>query len=342
MAITPYPPIILSTHGAVGSWIYPVVRIAGSVLCAVCTQFTLQQRIRRILRDNLPNEGTLPFFNSLLCSQSLLLWALRAALALGSVATAVGYLGCFNLVQTASTHETLLWLGLEAALCLIHIFVWSINPKWDEDIYATLTETSNNCFAPIRGALAIGVELPWHFTPRKLQPSPQLSPTREPWIWSPLRYMVALSQAGDSLYLFTVCFPNLSWGSDFDTTDAFVFIQRMGHDSSDKPMAFYEVHALTETNTPQAKFQLGKRIKLSEVVRRFEPKKSRPLGFQSGEQELSDLLQNMRRSMFISVSPLKADEYFNYIVKHSGEILNQLPDPTSTAQEMSVNPHGFR
>ncbi|KAJ7073023.1 hypothetical protein C8F01DRAFT_268271 [Mycena amicta] len=332
MAITPYLAIIIRDHGAVSSWIYPALRITGSALCALCAQFTLQRRIRRILRDNMPNEDRVSIFShdSLVDSDSLLLWILRASLALGIGATAVGYIGCFNLVQTASPNETLLWLGLEAALCLIRIFLWSINPNWDEDMYATLalrwpvrpkTRTTTSLayedLLPCENAkgLPFSVELPRHFIPRKGKRSRRLFPNVEPGIWRPIRYAAVISLAGDCLYLFTVCFPKqLASGRNSDTRDAFGFIQKTGDET---PIAFHDVHALHEPNTLQTMFQLGQKIEASEVIRRL----------QSGPSEHL----NSRSKTISLVEPLRN------IIQYSATIISQLPDLALSATEVTVS-----
>ncbi|KAF5322135.1 hypothetical protein D9619_000526 [Psilocybe cf. subviscida] len=52
---------------------------------------------------------------------------------LGCFSTVVGYVGCFYLIQHASTSKgPLLWLGLEALLSVVRILVWAINPSWDD------------------------------------------------------------------------------------------------------------------------------------------------------------------------------------------------------------------
>ncbi|KAJ7473402.1 hypothetical protein FB451DRAFT_981512, partial [Mycena latifolia] len=57
---------------------------------------------------------------------------LQVLLFLGIGSTAVGYLGCFTVVQNSHASDTYMWLGIEIALALLRIFIWGLNPSWDE------------------------------------------------------------------------------------------------------------------------------------------------------------------------------------------------------------------
>ncbi len=56
------------------------------------------------------------------------------SLVVGILCTVVGYVGCFYLIQHASSSSLgpLLWLILEALLSILRILVWVINPSWDD------------------------------------------------------------------------------------------------------------------------------------------------------------------------------------------------------------------
>ncbi|KAJ7473427.1 hypothetical protein FB451DRAFT_292410 [Mycena latifolia] len=68
---------------------------------------------------------------------------LQVLLFLGIGSTAVGYLGCFTVVQNSHASNTYIWLGIEIALALLRIYIWGLNPSWDE-----------------RTGLSLGLELP--------------------------------------------------------------------------------------------------------------------------------------------------------------------------------------
>ncbi|KAJ6597474.1 hypothetical protein DFH09DRAFT_1022843, partial [Mycena vulgaris] len=57
---------------------------------------------------------------------------LQVLIFIGMASTAVGYLGCFTVVQNAKPNHTYIWLGVEIALALLRILIWGRNPQWDE------------------------------------------------------------------------------------------------------------------------------------------------------------------------------------------------------------------
>jgi hypothetical protein len=60
-------------------------------------------------------------------------WVLFLGLLLGVVASVVGYIGCFSVVQsTQKSSGPLSWLGLEAALSLLRMYIWGLNPQSDD------------------------------------------------------------------------------------------------------------------------------------------------------------------------------------------------------------------
>ncbi|KIM81545.1 hypothetical protein PILCRDRAFT_496126 [Piloderma croceum F 1598] len=68
-----------------------------------------------------------------ICSPILLIvWQLM--LLFGIVASVVGYVGCFSLVQDIQSTAAgrYLWLGLEAVLSLVRMAIWASNPEFDD------------------------------------------------------------------------------------------------------------------------------------------------------------------------------------------------------------------
>ncbi|KAJ7481817.1 hypothetical protein FB451DRAFT_1237253 [Mycena latifolia] len=57
---------------------------------------------------------------------------LQFLLFIGIVSTAIGYLSCFTVVQNATPRNTYIWLGLEIFLALLRIYIWALNPSYDE------------------------------------------------------------------------------------------------------------------------------------------------------------------------------------------------------------------
>ncbi|KAJ7473421.1 hypothetical protein FB451DRAFT_1249219 [Mycena latifolia] len=80
---------------------------------------------------NEKTAGIIPQLPNIIPSR-LHLAFLQVLLFLGIGSTAVGYLGCFTVVQNSHAGDTYIWLGIEIALALLRIYIWGINPSWDE------------------------------------------------------------------------------------------------------------------------------------------------------------------------------------------------------------------
>ena len=62
-----------------------------------------------------------------------LTWFLLVLLFLGDVASVVGYVGCFSVVQSARLSSApVIWLSSEIVLSLVRFFLWGYNPKQDD------------------------------------------------------------------------------------------------------------------------------------------------------------------------------------------------------------------
>ncbi|KAJ6451910.1 hypothetical protein C8R45DRAFT_1041465 [Mycena sanguinolenta] len=142
LSIAPYIAIIDNPESSFTAWRYPFLRIAGSAICAVTAQLMLQTLIRRIVsvqqilgeQDTNRNDPELSIFDI----RRYRLFIYRILLVVGSIATAVGYIGCFTVVQNSSHVQTLLWVALEGWLSLVRLFLWGWNPSWDNGTYIRL------------------------------------------------------------------------------------------------------------------------------------------------------------------------------------------------------------
>jgi hypothetical protein len=67
---------------------------------------------------------------------------LHFILLLGIAATGVGYVGCFTVVQSSSTRDTYIWLGLEVWLSIVRMVLWGLNPPSDENTGITVKISS--------------------------------------------------------------------------------------------------------------------------------------------------------------------------------------------------------
>ena len=64
-------------------------------------------------------------------SNSPLMWFLLVLLLLGVLASVVGYVGCFSVVQSAQgASGPVSWLCLETGLSLVRMFLWGYNPAF--------------------------------------------------------------------------------------------------------------------------------------------------------------------------------------------------------------------
>ncbi|KAJ6510645.1 hypothetical protein C8R45DRAFT_1068614 [Mycena sanguinolenta] len=169
-SITPYICIILQHNTTHLTWTYPLLRITGSAISVIVIQMILQIRIQQIIWQTLseltpgkisPEANTGQTFSSTFhdiqkifrasiqqqdnekgkatsCPDkpwsysSLLLWFLQILLVIGVGSTAVGYLGCFTVVQQAKSKNAYIWLGSEVALSLIRICIWGTNSNWNK------------------------------------------------------------------------------------------------------------------------------------------------------------------------------------------------------------------
>ncbi|KAJ7584233.1 hypothetical protein C8J56DRAFT_1028155 [Mycena floridula] len=177
LSFTPYIAFVREERlsaKSVPAWAYPLLRITGSAMCVITIQLIIQIKMQQILHAVLllkakEESGSGPVeINSshpkVLNTAALAHEDLEKACLSGSTqisisqrlslvsflpliqtiliicisATAVGYLGCFTVVQSSSPHSTYLWLGLETALSLFRIGLWAWNPKWDEDTSVTV------------------------------------------------------------------------------------------------------------------------------------------------------------------------------------------------------------
>ncbi|KAJ7881306.1 hypothetical protein B0H14DRAFT_1514198 [Mycena olivaceomarginata] len=57
---------------------------------------------------------------------------LQVLLFVATVSAAGGYIGCFTTVQNSLPDNTYIWLGVEVILALLRIYIWGLNPLWDE------------------------------------------------------------------------------------------------------------------------------------------------------------------------------------------------------------------
>ena len=120
-------------------WVFPVLRSTGGFITATLIQLLIQRRIATISdeylvkRDQLPvNDGDVEAVRVVEKTKYQMdarAWPLLFLLLLGLLASVVGYVGCFSIVQnSASTSGPVSWLCLEAGLSVVRLAIWAWNP----------------------------------------------------------------------------------------------------------------------------------------------------------------------------------------------------------------------
>ena len=117
------------------TWVFPVVRAAGGFIVATLIQLLIQRRITilseqyLVKRDQLPNPDVEAALETKKYKMDACTWLLLSFLLIGLVASVVGYVGCFSVVQNStSTFGPLSWLCLEVGLSVMRLIIWAWNP----------------------------------------------------------------------------------------------------------------------------------------------------------------------------------------------------------------------
>ena len=141
-SITPYIYLNLGANDLDKSttWIFPVVRATGGFTTATLIQLLLQRRITTLSNQYLdkqdralPNadvESGIEHSDTKKRQMDARTWLLLSLLFLGLVASIVGYVGCFSVVQNSmSSTGPVSWFCLEAGLSLMRLAIWAYNPS---------------------------------------------------------------------------------------------------------------------------------------------------------------------------------------------------------------------
>ena len=124
------------------TWVFPVLRATGGFITATLIQLLIQLRITTlsdqylVKRNQLPNRdeetGVGPH-DKKKHQMDARTWLLLSLLVIGLVASAVGYIGCFSIVQNStSTIGPFSWLCLEAGLSTVRLAIWTWKPTRDD------------------------------------------------------------------------------------------------------------------------------------------------------------------------------------------------------------------
>ena len=124
-------------------WVFPILRSTGGFITATLIQLLIQRRITTISDEYLVKRGHLPVGDGDVEAAAVVekkrykmdtrTWPLLFLLLIGLLASVVGYVGCFSIVQnSASTSGPFSWLCLEAGLSIMRLAIWAWNPTRDD------------------------------------------------------------------------------------------------------------------------------------------------------------------------------------------------------------------
>ena len=127
------------------TWVFPVLRSTGGFITVTLIQLLIQRRITTLSDQYLVNRYQLRntdveaavepgdtkkhhMDHARTCQ-----WLLLCLLLIGILASVVGYVGCFSVVQNStSTFGPVSWLCLEAGLSVMRLGIWAWNPTGDD------------------------------------------------------------------------------------------------------------------------------------------------------------------------------------------------------------------
>ena len=123
-------------------WVFPNLRSTGGFITAVLIQLLIQRRIAILshqylvkqvqVRRDLEEAGVVKKFQ-MIARRITPTWLLLFLLLIGLLASVVGYVGCFSIVQnSSSTFGPVSWLCLEAGLSVVRLAIWAWNPTEDD------------------------------------------------------------------------------------------------------------------------------------------------------------------------------------------------------------------
>ena len=125
-------------------WVFPILRSTGGFITAALIQLLIQRRITTISDQYLSKRDQIPVVNGddveaaanvekKIYQMDSRTWPLLCLLLFGLLASVVGYVGCFSIVQnSASTSGPVSWLCLEVGLSVVRLVIWAWNPTTDD------------------------------------------------------------------------------------------------------------------------------------------------------------------------------------------------------------------
>ena len=123
-------------------WVFLILRSTGGFITATLIQLLIQQRITTLSDQYLAKRDQIPVVNGgdveaaagaeKKYQMDARTWPLLFLLLISLLASLVGYVGCFSIVQnSASSLGPVSWLCLENGLLVVRLAIWAWNPTGD-------------------------------------------------------------------------------------------------------------------------------------------------------------------------------------------------------------------
>ena len=124
-------------------WVFPILRSTGGFITTTLIQLLIQRRIITLSHRYLVKQEKLPIGNGddveaaagveKKYQMDAHTWPLLFLLLIGLLASVVGYVGCFSVVQNSSSSlGPVIWLCLEVVLSIMRLAIWAWNPTTDD------------------------------------------------------------------------------------------------------------------------------------------------------------------------------------------------------------------
>ena len=129
-SVVPYIYLNLCANNLTKStiWVFPVLRATGGFITATLIQLRTQRRITTLSNHYLVDPDETEKLQMDACT-----WLSLCLLLIDLVASVVGYVGCFSIVQNlTSTLGPVSWFCLEAGLSVMRLAIWAWNPTRDD------------------------------------------------------------------------------------------------------------------------------------------------------------------------------------------------------------------
>jgi hypothetical protein len=140
-SIAPYIHLNLVANSLAKStiWVFPILRATGGFITTTLIQLLIQRRITTlsdlylVKQNRLSDPDVEAAVEKKKHQMDARTWPLLCLLLIGLLASLVGYVGCFSVVQNSETTiGPVSWLSLEVGLSVMRLAIWAWNPARDD------------------------------------------------------------------------------------------------------------------------------------------------------------------------------------------------------------------